>query len=127
MANFLKSNWAIVLIAIFILISLFPPCDWNFSGSLDKDVKSKMARQLPTRSYEFIFSSSIKLHTITLRMDFKTFDVKIPLRRTIILSELILNYIISTLVILLFYLLNEKRKLRRNDWKDEKGKLNALF
>jgi hypothetical protein len=37
----------------------------------------------------------------------------VSLQRSVILYELILNYVLSSMVIFLLYLLNEKRKLRK--------------
>jgi len=117
MNNFLKSNWAFFLILIFILITLFPPFNWYLGSS--QRINKNFSKQLPLKNYDFIFNASIKktemenwVYNNYRRTSTK--EVKeIPLQRSLILYELILNYVLSFLVIFLLYLSNEKRKVRK--------------
>ncbi len=118
MINFLKSNWIIVLILAFILITLFPPFNW-YLGSTQNSYAIEFGTQLPIKSYDFIFNSSVKLINYQ-KWDWDNssnssvkINIEVPLQRAIILYELILNYVLSTLIIFLFYTLNEKIKLRK--------------
>jgi ABC-type glycerol-3-phosphate transport system permease component len=121
MNNFLKSNWVIVLIVVFILISLFLPFNWYLSNSLNEPQQHyylrEIGKQLPMRNYEFLFSPSDKI----VIFDKWGWDydksvkriVEVPLHRVLVVFELILNYVLSFLIIVLFYLLNERRKLKK--------------
>ena len=126
MKNFLKSYWAIALLIMFFVITLFPPFNWYLSNSLSTKEKNKyegkVGDQLPISSYDFIFGSSIKkekfeyldyefvmLNDKFERKYFKD-TIDVPLQRSLITYELILNYILSSLIIFLLYLLSEKRK-----------------
>lgn len=121
MNNFLKSYWAIALLIMFIVITLFPPFNWYLSSSLasyiENDYKANIGNILPIKSYEFIFSSSQKTETYNRIKWFnrsgESNKIYVPLQRKLIFHEIILNYILSSLIMLLFYFLCEKIKLRK--------------
>ena len=121
MNNFLKHYWAIALLLIFIVITLFPPFNWYLSNSLSdykkRNYKVDIGEKLPIRSYEFIFNPSVKKVNMEKWEWYYNKSVKknieAPLQRTLILHELVLNYILSALVITLCYLLSKKLRLNK--------------
>jgi len=122
MSNFLKSYWALSFILAFIIITLFPPTNWYLSNSInsrDKKIyESQIGDKLPLRERGFIFSSPTRFEMFDKWGWSQKYQVSVkqeyPLQRSIVIHELILNYIIVFLFILLFYWLNEKLKVSKN-------------
>jgi hypothetical protein len=109
----------IIFLVLILFITLFPPFSWGDERLITEKERNKYYNDyrkqayeiFPIKQYDFIFSNSKKEITsdnIWGWEDYKSVKAKFLLSRHLIISELIINYLLATLVSLIIFVLSNK-------------------
>lgn len=107
----------IIFLLLILFITLFPPFSWGDERLLTEEERNrygygKMAYEIfPIKQYDFIFNNAKKEITSDNAWDWvdgKSVKVKFLLTRHLIISELIINYLLATLVSLIIFIFRNK-------------------
>ena len=107
----------IIFLLLILFITLFPPFSWGDERLLTEKERNrygygKRAYEIfPIKQYDFIFNNAKKEITSDNAWDWingKSVSAKFLLSRHLIISELIINYLLATLVSLIIFFLRNK-------------------
>lgn len=117
MSSFLKSFLGFGVITIYIIITLYPPFNWTVNNPKWKSrIESIYDAQIPIKNNDFIFNPTIKKYQFhDWRWNYNNnisekYTKWIPLQRSIIISELVLNYLLTFFTFYLIYRIFETLK-----------------
>lgn len=104
----------IIFLGLILFITLFPPFSWGDERLITEKERNKYYYEydkkayeiFPIKQYDFIFNNSkneITSDNVWGWVDYKSVKAKFLLSRHLIISELIINYLLATLVSLIFF------------------------
>lgn len=109
----------IIFLVLILFITLFPPFSWGDERIITEKERNKYYYKFdkqayeifPIKQYDFIFSNSKKEITsdnVWDWVDSKSVKAIFLLSRHLIISELIINYLLATLVSLIIFVFRNK-------------------
>lgn len=109
----------IIFLGLILIITLFPPFSWGDERLITEKERNKYYYEydkkayeiFPIKQYDFIFNNSkneITSDNVWGWVDYKSVKAKFLLSRHLIISELIINYLLATLVSLIIFVFRNK-------------------